>query len=318
MTAESASGAQADNPPLAKWPLMFVTDANCGGTDWMVLHAPIQSPSRKLLFADYRRRGFAFIGMSSFMTFPAAEEPDSLDYAAVCQGWGHCFQDPDRFLPPGQPRALLSLSDFTDPALITPHRFPRSHNARSEFDFVYVGADQDWKMEAKNWSLAERCLPRLCGQLGLRGLVVGVDPQKIPVLPRLTASPWLPYERFLQVLADSRFLFVPNVLDASPRVLAEALCLDVPVLVNRALLGGWKYVAASTGVFFEDEQDVTQAAQRCLNASFRPRSWYLSQFGPQLAGLALRNLVKQIEPTFTATGPLGLSYALRPCFDGAG
>jgi hypothetical protein len=30
------------------------------------------------------------------------------------------------------------------------------------------------------------------------------------------------------------------VLDASPALLTEALCLDVPVVVNHRILGGWR------------------------------------------------------------------------------
>lgn len=297
-------------PPTARWPFTFVTDDAGCGTGWVILHAPIQSPSRFDLYADYRRRGFGFVGMTSFMTFPANSGSAALDYATICQGWAHCFRDPDRFLPPHQPRVLLSLSDFTDPARIAPHRFVAPVSQDERFDFVYVCADQPWKRRAKNWSLAERCLSRLCGQLELRGLMVGVDPAGIRAPPGLTVRPWLPYGRFLRFLAGSRFLFVPNEWDASPRVLAEALCLNIPILVNRALIGGWKYVAAATGRFFDDEHDVIAAAEQCLHRVFRPRSWYLSQFGPGPAGRKLLTLVRQIDPAFAGAGPLGLSYTL--------
>ena len=53
-------------------------------------------------------------------------------------------------------------------------------------------------------------------------------------------------------LQKARFIFVPNVSDASPRVLTEALCYDLRLLVNYNLLGGWKYVNEQTGVLFND------------------------------------------------------------------
>lgn len=315
--ATTASESRARST-TTKWPFMFVTDGAGRGTGWVVLHAPIQSPSRLDMYADYRRSGFGFIGMTSFMTFPANPGSTALDYASICQGWAHCFRDPDRFLPRDQPRALLSLSDFTDPARITPHRFVASAAEDERFDFVYVCSDEPWKRRAKNWSLAKRCISRLCGQLELRGLMVGVDPAGIRALPGLTVRPWLPYEHFLRLLAGSRFLFVPNEWDASPRVLAEALCLNVPILVNRALIGGWKYVAAATGRFFDDEHDVTAAADQCLHHAFRARSWYLSQFGPGPAGRKLLSLVSEIDPLFARPGPLGLSYTLNPAGGGRG
>jgi hypothetical protein len=65
-------------------------------------------------------------------------------------------------------------------------------------------------------------------------------------------------------LAQARVAFFPNVLDASPVLLTEALCLDVPVVVNRRILGGWKYVRPDTGRFFTDQDDVTGAVAACL------------------------------------------------------
>jgi hypothetical protein len=80
------------------------------------------------------------------------------------------------------------------------------------------------------------------------------------------------------LLCFCRVLFAPNVHDASPRVLAEAMCLDVPILVNRHILGGWKYVNNNTGAFFGSEDDVVDAFKGILAAQeqgqLRPREWY--------------------------------------------
>ncbi|MGH8193623.1 MAG: hypothetical protein ACREQ8_04360 [Woeseiaceae bacterium] len=246
--------------------------------------------------------------MSSFMTFPGDAGADPLDYGGVCEGWCHCFREPGRFLPPERPRVLLSYSDFTDPTVIAKDRLGPDAVDSPRFDFIYVGANQSWKMETKNWSLANRCLSRLSGELGLRGLVIGVSADAIDAVRGLTFWRWLPYLRFLQVLARSRFLFVPNELDASPRILTEALCLDVPLLVHRPILGGWKYVQPATGVFFDREEEVTGAASHCLNGSFHPRSWYLAHHGPQRAGETLRLLIEELDPGFQAPGLLGLAY----------
>ena len=75
-----------------------------------------------------------------------------------------------------------------------------------------------------------------------------------------------------------RVLFAPNLHDASPRVLAEAMCLNVPILVNRHILGGWKYVNDQTGAFFDNEDDVVGAFKGILAAQaqgrLQPRGWY--------------------------------------------
>jgi hypothetical protein len=272
---------------------MFVTDDEQRPTSWMVLHAPIQSSSRREMFAVYRRRGLGFIGMTSFMTFPRADPNDSLAcddplaYEDVCEGWCHCFRDPDRYLPPSRPRALLSLSDFTDSLRIDRHALGSDASDAARFDFVYVGAAEPWKAQAKNWTLARECLSVLCSRMHLRGLAIGIPMSPGMRIEGLTVWPWLPYVRFLQVLSRSRFLFAPYAQDASPRVLAEALCLDVPLLVHREILGGWKYVTPTTGVFFEGADDVEEHARQCLNGVFAARAWYARHFGPARAGQAL-------------------------------
>ncbi|WP_156776871.1 glycosyltransferase family protein [Nitrococcus mobilis] len=305
LPAPSATGWKT-----TQWPFMFVLDTAGGSTGWVVIHAPIQSPARIAQYSQFCRRGFSFLGMTSFLNFPALDEPSTLDYTAICQGWAHCFRDPDRLLPAGVPRMLLSLSDFIDPAQITPHRYPAPADPAERFDFVYVGAHEPWKMLAKNWPLAARCLPRLCGEMGLRGLMIGQRPQRVPALPGLVVRPWLPYPDWLRILGASRFLFVPNELDASPRVLAEALCLNTPLLVNHSLLGGWKYVAPTTGVFFESEHDVVDRAWHLYRGSYRPRPFFLSQYGPQRAGRRLRILLNRIDPSLPARSSLRLGYSL--------
>ena len=63
--------------------------------------------------------------------------------------------------------------------------------------------------------------------------------------------PFLAFDAFQKEMQKCRFLFVPNIADASPRVITEAICYNMPVLVNRNILGGWHYVEPGvTGEFF--------------------------------------------------------------------
>ena len=299
-----------DSMEKTKWPFMFMVDESGRHRRWLILHAPITSPSRKQMFADYRKRGFGFIGMCSFMEFPRNESPQYFSYDSVCEGWCHCFREPDHFLPPNAPRVLLSLSDFADSCQITGYSHSESVLIdQPPFDFVYVGADQAWKMQAKNWSLAQICIPRLCHELGLRALVIGVPPGSLAGIRGVTVWPWMSYEVFLSVVSRCRFTFVPNGPDASPRILAESLCLDVPVLVNRSIVGGWKYVNSQTGVFFSDEYDVVEKAEKCLRETLQPRTWYQLHAGAQTFGPRfLRSFVGSITSAFDGCSVLGVSY----------
>lgn len=53
---------------------------------------------------------------------------------------------------------------------------------------------------------------------------------------------YLDQNAFFGYLKQSRFSFLPQVHDASPRVSTQALSHDVPVLMNKNIKGGWKYV----------------------------------------------------------------------------
>ena len=83
---------------------------------------------------------------------------------------------------------------------------------------------------------------------------------------------------FLKLIEHSRSMVTFNVHDASPRVLAEAMCMDVPVLVNWHILGGWKYATEQTGEHFFDAGSFVQAYKRLQEpdrkAQLRPRQWY--------------------------------------------
>ena len=58
----------------------------------------------------------------------------------------------------------------------------------------------------------------------------------------------------------------------------EALCLDLPIVVNKHIVGGWKYVNQYTGKFFSDASDVV-GVYRTLRSAHQtaelfPREWY--------------------------------------------
>ncbi|WP_347331864.1 hypothetical protein [Marinimicrobium locisalis] len=99
-------------------------------------------------------------------------------------------------------------------------------------------------------------------------------------------------------------MFVPNVADASPRIIAEALCLDVPILMNENILGGWKYITAMSGRFFSGEHDVLPCAEEIMSKRFHPRLAYMNSFGPRRAEQALAGLLKTLDPGIEERRPL--------------
>ncbi len=288
-----------------EWPFTLILGVHQHHTGWAVLNGPIVTPSQHEAFAELRRCGFRLVGMSSYLHFPRRDDRDPLDYEAVCEAWCHCFRRPDDFLSSALPRSLLSASDFTDYRRVAPETV--APGAAEPFDFVYDGGVESWKRERKNWRLAGECIPLLCRSLKLRCLVIGAPSDELPLSQGITFTAPLPWEQLLSHLARARFLFVPNHLDASPRLLTEALCLNIPVVVNRHILGGWKYVNRFTGTFFESKADVMDAVRRCLAQAVAPRSWFRANYGPYVSGERLLRLLRPLDAGLNRHAPLWLA-----------
>jgi hypothetical protein len=262
---------------------------------------------------DELRRSFRFIGLTSYLTFPSVEEGVVANYERLCEGWCHCFREPDLFLSNQTPKELISESDFVDYRSVSPENVcRRAVGLGKEFDFVYVCLPGQWKEATKNWALAKRCLNPLCYSLNWKGLLIGRwQVLDLPFRHNLTIIGDVPQEKLLEYLCHSRLLFVPSVMDASPRILAEALCLDVPILVNSRILGGWKYVNSHTGIFFHDEDDVAQRAQQCLDAPLQPRRWFRENYGPVLSSKRLNQFLQQLDPEIQPRSAGGLASDMR-------
>ena len=54
----------------------------------------------------------------------------------------------------------------------------------------------------------------------------------LKLLPRQSSS------MVSKIMQRSRFLFVPNSADASPRVITEALIRGIPIIMNKKIYGG--------------------------------------------------------------------------------
>jgi hypothetical protein len=307
-----------DGPTLLRdlqWPFEAVRARDGRTCRWVVVHGPIVTPAHEAQFAELRRAGIRLLGMTSYLDFPRAPTVEGLDYEATCEAWCHCFRQPERHFHHPAPRLLLSASDFVDwrwierAAATAPPREPDD----LAHDVVYVGAFEPWQRGPKNWALAARCLPRFRRALGLRTLVIGHHDSEFPPQAGIRFVPALPWPQLLASMARARFLFVPNALDPSPRVIAEALCLDRPVLMNRVILGGWKYVNRYTGTFFDDENDVVEAADALLASSPAPRDWFRTHFGPEVAGARLTAFLAKLDAALDTEAVWGISAAGPLC-----
>ena len=98
---------------------------------------------------------------------------------------------------------------------------------------------------------------------------------------------------FFSYLVQSKFAFIPQVYDASPRVTTQALSMNVPLLMNDNIVGGWKYMNAKTGEFFHDMSNFKQSLRKLLDSldTYEPRKFVEENYGNEKAGVKLKEFV---------------------------
>jgi hypothetical protein len=298
--------------------MRWIVDSDGRDTGFAMLRGGISDPNRPAF--DELAAGHGMIGFTHYGPFPlwhdaypwhmtgrppqeAWERPE----IKSCVAWAHCFRDPGHYLPPDKPRMLLSGSDFVIPDKIIKAAWAGGRPAK-RWDLVY-SCPPTWLNDLqKNWDLARSCIAALA-DAGARIVIAGRS--GVPGLPRHPNVDYLsvlPFPDFLRVTASARIAFLPNWLDASPKVLPQSLALDVPVLVNRRILGGWKYVAPETGVFFDDEADVVDAFFSLLDTPVHPHDWLLANGYGQDA--AAERLAAELRALGGSPRAEELSYAV--------
>lgn len=257
---------------------------------------------------------FIYIGISSYMQFPALPtnpldnyvvenfnntNPYYLEmYMNICRGWLHCFKDPIKYIPIDKPHALISESDFVNYKNLIPD------DTIKEYDFVYscpkVNKDSgcnDWVSYNKGWEIAQKFIPILCEKLKLKGLLIGREGCELPEGSKeyLTTTGWLEYSEMIKTYKKCKFLFVPGIIDASPRIITEAMSLNLPCLINTNILGGWKYINDKTGALFDsnnidDFENIVTKFLEGMN-QYNPRQYIIDNYGPINSGKKLKEFL---------------------------
>jgi hypothetical protein len=289
--------------PLVEFPFRNVYGPQRRPLPIILIVAPFRSAEHEQKYEAYKAAGLHFCGISSYLTFPDPipnpyENRYHLDhprdYVGMVRAWLHCFRTPSAQIR-RVPNMLMTEADLKDPAAFLPLDVPKV------YDYVYVClADKQgefgWQAYNRNWSLAKKCFA-VFARRGLRGLIIGRDGQ-YEGREMNDHTPQLPFRECAACINSCRFLFVPNVCDASPRILTEAMCYNLPVLVNRRLIGGWHNVNDMTGEWFSDETDVGDVVDRLVSKlnTYRPREWFSQHRGREHSGRALAQFLRSQFP----------------------
>jgi len=277
-----------------KWPFLGIQDVRGRDLGWCGFAGPPREAHHSANYEALARRGYRFVGWCSHGEFP-----NGIGETYPCEAWCHCFRDPEARLPSHVPHILLSESDFADAWAIKRARDGAPGGVASDYVCVALAG---WPEPVKNPDLARRCTWALWRGLGLRALFITGDGAVHDLPPGTEVRRFLPWNEMQASLARTRFSLFTSQIDASPRLITETLCNNRPVVVNAAILGGWKYVTPETGEFFTSDDDVVEAAARCLSLPRNPYAWFHERFGPYRAGRALHDLLARLDPRLPPEG----------------
>jgi len=265
--------------------------------------------AHKKKYHEYVDAGMYMIGCTAYKSFPrkisdVAEDryhqTDDFKYTQSIRDWLCCLNlryDSNRYGFTDWNRMIdISESDFYD---VDPHQTVK------KYDFIYIcNKDSDscpvdgWNTINRNFDLANRCFPIMTA-LGLtRGLIVGrVGCNLEQMYPEFTITDFLEWNDLQQRMRESKFLFIPNIYDASPRVVAECLTKGLPVLMNRGIMCGYKYINNHTGEFFTDHHDIRVSLESLIDRidrkQYDTRKWWAANHGVERSGKRLREFIYQ-------------------------
>lgn len=303
---------KSEDIPDVKWPFINLKDENNKNINMLCVRAYIEHNSENAKqFLEYINKGIKFIGCSSNQSFPRKcnnkygtchldknIKINNKDIEEYVLGWCHCFREPDKYIKGNIPRILISESDFNSENI-------EFKSLEKKYDYIAVQPkDNDectigWAGYYKNWPLAEKCIKVLSDELNLKGLIVGRDncPVNIDKKENIETTGFINHPQLIDKIRESRFMLLPNLEEASPRVLTESLAANTPIFVYKNILGGWKYVNEQTGIFFNENNIKEQAEKMLKNINkYSPREYYMNNHGLKNSGKQLRDFLKKINP----------------------
>jgi hypothetical protein len=297
------------NVPTVEFPFKNLFDENGNKINVILISAPFREKKHEELYKKYKKEGYYFCGISSYLEFPGKinnpfedrfHEQKKHDYIDMVDAWLHCFRDTKNLEIVNKiPNMLLTEADLRDTEAFKP-----DENINKEYDFIYVCLDDNencsdgWQSYIRNWELAKKCLKIMCRDFGLKGIIIGRNNCIVTEFckNKIKFTKLLPYNEFQEEMKKSKFLFVPNISDASPRVITEAIAYNVPVIVNKNIVGGWHNVIENvTGEFFSDEKDIGQSLIKIITNydKYKPREWFINNSGKKIKGKVLADFINK-------------------------
>ena len=294
-----------------EWPFLNIVDENGFFVDIVCIRGPLDNKEDIISFEKYKKQNKLIIGCSSYLSFPNKCMNSICDYRTsffkgerldkLVDGWLHPFKDDEGINT--DKKLLLSESDFVDSMNVLKKYDIASKTIK--YDFICycpsddTSCDGGWNHHNKNWKLAKETIEVACNVHGLKGILIGRLNCPLNINKgQLERHEKLEYYEFIKKISESKFIIISSYEDASPRVIGEALLLNTPILVNKDIIGGWKYVNQETGIFY-DSSTIEESIKEIVKNNYNPRKHFLDNYGMKNSGKILRDFIVDIDPSFS-------------------
>ena len=274
-------------------------------------------------YNKYKDQGIHFLGLSSYSEFPGKitnshdilSDPKhkayTYDYFKLTRGWLSVFREEMnlKIFPKDFPRINCAESDFAKYKTHLPDT-----SVKKEYDFIYVclkdgdkkegdkDCPQGWQSTIRSYPQAKQFIDLMCKKYKLKGLLIGRIGCEMPpnCHQLMELTDFQEYSTFIKNYNKCKFIFIPNYAEASCRVCTEAMCFNLPVLMNKNILGGWNYINDETGEFFDTnnidtfEPVLDKFIKKLNNNEYTPREWFIKNYGEYNSGAKLLDFVKSV------------------------
>ena len=296
-----------------KFPFRYFTDDKGKVLPIVAVTAFFRDKPAEDLYTEYLEKGIHIFGITAYKSFPNKslldssegeyERTNTFDYTGKIKNWLCCFKNKENYGFTDSNNIIdISESDFYT---ASNENIPKENK---KYDFIYIcNKDADhcpvdgWNAINRNFDLAKKCFPIMCREFKLKGLVVGREGcglEKEYSSDQMEVTGWLDWHVLQDKINECKFLFVPNIMDASPRVIAECITKDLQVLMNQNILCGSKYVNDETGEFFTDEKDIRLALSKLLKKQEKasPKKWWANHYSQEKSQKKLRDFLADCFP----------------------
>lgn len=316
--------------PNMKRPFLNMWGIRKDGSEFLVNIVFITHPFTRdeciVQYNEAKVKGVHFLGLSSYSEFPGEiSNPHDLlhdrnndawtkyDYFQLTRGWLSCFREENnkKWIKEGFPCVNITESDFANYEQHVP-----DPSVKKEYDFIYIclkdgepieangqkDCPSGWQSEIRQWTTVKKLLDIMCEKFHLKGLLIGrvncSIPKECHQLMELTD--FMPYHDFIKQYNRCKFILTASFQDCSPRTCSESLCFNLPVLMNKNILGGWHFINEETGSFYDPNnldvfsETLGNFLKKLNNNEYHPRDWFIKNYGKYNSGKRLLKFVQEV------------------------